>query len=77
MIHKENTSSMLLYDPIFLYSVHFQFVYATQLISTSSGNLLSDMQKVENLPPADFQVNIFRKWAKSNALEHMNFRHFF
>ena len=28
----------------------------------------TDMQKVENLPPADFQVNIFRKVAKSNAL---------
>ena len=26
------------------------------------------MQKAENLPPADFQVNIFRKVEKSNAL---------
>ena len=35
---------------------------------TSSPGLQSDIQKVENLPPADLQVNIFQKGAKSNAL---------
>ena len=44
-----------------------------ELFRVSEKNLVppplsQDMQKVENLPPADLQDNIFRKGAKSNAL---------
>jgi hypothetical protein len=35
------------------------------------------MQKVKNLPPADFQVNIFRKAENQMPLvEHLDFRQF-
>ena len=37
----------------------------------------ADMQKVENLPPADFQVKISAKGQNQvPLLEHMNFRQF-